>query len=262
MGIYLDAAFLSAGTFVFFFYLLSFSQKDVRLIAIVSALSAFCVGVLSNKFLKKTKLMKSRKRRTMQDRKLKALVYSDETQALNAVYGLLSKKYRLHDERICEGRLYFKEGIRDTRYALTVVRKFKSSPDDLLPVWRDIRKNRSADKILFAIPAKCDPDIRILPLKLTSPDVQILDKTQLKKLLRKYDADLPLESKEKKMNLSARLRIFLNRKRALRYFAYALLLYFNYILFGKALYLIFASMLLSASVFSFFSDRRYEFLSD
>ncbi len=262
MGRYLDVAVSSSAAFFVLFMLLSFTEKDMRLVYVLSAVAAFCVGVLINKVLKKTKLMKKRKRRSLSDKKVKALIYADESDALKGVYGVLSKRYRLHDERADNGCLLFREGAKDIGYALIVVRKFKASPDDLLSAWREIRKRKSADKIVFAIPGKSDPDVKLMPIRLTSPDVQIVDRIRLKKLVRKYDLEIPAQTNEKRMRFSVRIRAFINRKRALRYIACALLLTINYILFGQILYLIFASVLAFASVFSLLSQREYEFLSD
>lgn len=262
MGRYLDVAFFSSSAFLILFVLLSFTERDIKEISIISAVTAFCVGVIANAILKRTKLIKKRRNRSHADKKVKALIYADESDALKAVFGVLSKKYRLHDERKDAGRLYFRDGAKEIRYALVVIRKFKASPDDLLSVWREIRKKNSADKIVFAIPGKSDPDVKLMPIRLISPDVQILDKARLKKLVKKYDLELPETVKLSRIKLSVRIRAFINRKRALRYIACALLLLFNYLFFGKILYLIFASVLAFASVFSLVSQNEYEFLSD
>lgn len=262
MGRYFDVAFFSLSSFMVFFLLLSFTERDIRIISTISALSAFCVGVIVNMLIKKTKLFKNRRRRSLTDKKVKSLIYADESDALVAVFTLLSKKYHLHDERKDGGYLIFREGTKEIRYALIVIRKFKASPDDLLSIWREIRKKKVADKIVFSIPGKSDPDIKLMSVRLTCPDVQILDKVRLKKLIRKYDLEIPYVTQGKRARFSVRIRAFINRKRALRYIACALLLGINYIFFGKILYLIFASVLAFASVFSLMSQNEYEFLSD
>lgn len=262
MGKYLDTAFSSLITFYVLFFLLSFTGKDVRLICLISALSAFCMAVIVNAILKRTKKIDLKRKRKLSDKKVKSLIYLDERDALNSIYQLLSKKYRLHDEIFDSGALLFREGSRETRWALIVIRKFKASPDDILSVWREIRKKSFADKILFVIPGKSDADVKLMPIKLMSPDVQILDKAGLKKLVRKYDLDIPESFNKKTQGFSLRIKSVINRKRALRYIGCALLLLINYIFFGQILYLIFAFVLSFASVFSLLSQTQYEFLSD
>ncbi len=262
MGRYLDVAFVSSGAFLVLFVILSFTGKDARIIGLLSAISAFCIGVLINAFIKKAKKRQARKKRSMSQKKVKALIYADEKDALNAVYGLLTKKYRLHSERLDAGCLLFNEGAKEIRYALVVLRKYKISPDDLLAVWREIRRKHLADKILFAVPGKSDPDVKLMPIKLTNPDVQILEKSRLIKLARKHDLEISVPQAEKRVRFLYRIKSFINRKRALRYIACALLLTLNYIFFGKMLYLIFASVLAFAAVFSLISQSQYEFLSD
>lgn len=262
MGRYLDAVFSSCAVFLVLFFLLSFTEKDIRIITVVSAVSAFCTGVLVNALCKKAAFLKKRRKRSLADQKVKNLIYSDESDALKGVYGILSRKYRLHDERTDAGYLYFREGAKEIRYALIVLRKFKVSPDDLLSAWRDIRKRKTADRIVFVIPGKSDPDVKLMPVRLLSPDVQILDRMKLKKLVRKYDLEIPMNKAARREHFSVRIKAFINRKRALRYIACALLLTINYILFGQILYLIFAFVLAFVSAFSLLSKGDCEFLSD
>ena len=60
------------------------------------------------------------------------------------------------------------------------------------------------------------------------------------------------------MNPIRRLKVYVNRKRALRYIAYALLLGINYVLFGHMLYLVFSSVLAFIAAFSMLSGNSYE----
>ncbi|MBR3928728.1 MAG: hypothetical protein IKJ65_06990 [Clostridia bacterium] len=262
MGKYLDTFSFSLSSFLIMFTLLSFTEKDIRLIGVLSAVTAFLVGVIVHWVLKRTPILKFRRRRNESEKKIKALIYMDENDALNSVYGLLSQKYRLKDSILNAGCMLFKEGEHETRYALVVIRKFKVSPDDILSKWREIKKNMSLEKIVFAIPGKSDPDVKLMPIKLASPDVMILDKIRLKKLLRKYDFEITTHALRKRIKFKQRVKAFISRKRAVRYIAYALLLTVNYILFGSILYLIFASLLGFAGVFSFLSENESEFLSD
>lgn len=260
MGKYFDTAFLSVASFIVMFTLLSFTEKDMRLVGVMSALAAFCVSVLFNAVLKKTGQQKTKRRKNSASKKVKALIYAEENAAINAVYMLLKKKYRLHSEFADNGYLMFKENVKETVYALCVIRKYKVSQDDVLSVWRDLKRKGTAKKILIVIPGKADADVKAMPLKLKVPEIQILDKLQLKRLIKKYDMEIALDTNEKPDRPGARLFLFINRKRALRYIGCALLLAWYYLMFGQILNLVFASILAFVSIFSLLSDNTYESL--
>lgn len=262
MGRYIDSLFLASATFSVMFTVLSFTGKDFRLVGLVAAISAFCAGIITNKLAGKTRKLRLKRRRKIAEKKAKALIYADEKSALSAIFRMLLKKYRLHSETFDQGCVIFKEGEKEIRYALIVFRKFKVSADDLLSAWREIRKKQMADKIIFAIPGKSDPDVKLMPVRLMNPDCQLIDKNRIRKLIRKYDIDVPQADLPKRASFTVRIKAYINRKRALRYLSCALLLAGNYIVFGRILYLVFASALAFVCIFSLFSANRYEFLSD
>ncbi len=254
MGKRMDTAVFLSVFFVAVFVLLLFSGKDVRIIAVLSAVSALCMGVIAKSIHRKTKSICLRKKRNTASKQAKRLIYKENMDALNEIMSLLNEKYNIHSKSIEGGRMYFKEGTLEDVYELFIIRKFKASPDDILSVWREEKKVKPIKGILFVIPGKMDTDVKLMRYRIDSPNIRILDSSTLKTLYRKYGTFPNTATLERRVNPIGFFKSALNRKRALRYLAYALLLIGYYLISGNLLYLLIGAFLAFICLFSFFSN--------
>ena len=254
MGKRMDMAALLAMVFIAMFALLLFTGRDVRIIAVLSAVSALCAGVVGKSIHKKAKANVFRRKRNLASKWTKGLIYKENKDALYEASELLAKKYSIHSIVLEGGHMYFKEGMSEDEYELFIIRKYKSSPDDILSVWRETKKGKPVKGILFLIPGKMDQDIKLLRYKIDQPGILILDSNALKTLYRKYGQIEQTAFKEKSVRPIHFLKSAVNKKRAFRYFAYALLLTGYYLLSGNWLYLSIGALLTFMSLFSFFSN--------
>ena len=262
MGKVLDIAFVSAASFLGMFILLLFTDKDIRIIALLSAISSFCTAVLINFFIEKRRTKRRLVKRKNAKANIKSLIYRDLEDALEKVYTLLSNQYRLDNKRLDSDFIFFNEGSSKCMYALFVFRKYKVSMDDIVSVWRRVRKDTSVKKIIIAVPGKMDSETVLLSMRMTKPEIRFIDKKALVRLAKKHDMKTDSSASQKRIRFSQRLKIYINRKRTIRYSAYALLLLVYYLSVGRILYLIFSAFLAFLSVFSLLSKNEYESLFD
>lgn len=256
MGKKMDSAAFLIGSFLLMFVLLLFSGKDVRVVSVLSGVSAVCLFVIFKDIHKRVRTRFFKRKRKNTSKQVKALIYKENMDALNEVMSLLKKRYNLHSITNEGGRVYFKEGANEDFLEACIIRKYKASPDDILSLWREAKKVKPIRGILFLIPGKMDRDGKLLKYKIDQPRILILDSSALKTLYRKYGEIKNEKSYEKHASPIHFLKSAVNRKRALRYFAYALLLIVYYLIFGNVLYLAIGAFLTFVCLFSFFSNAN------
>ena len=256
MGKRLDIVASFGIFFMLMFGMLLFTGKDVRIISVLAAICALCLSVIIKSIQKKAKVFSFRRRRNSASRRVKALIYKENKEALNEVIAILKKKYPIHSVSMEGGRMYFKEDALEEQLEICIIRKYKASPDDILAFWREARKIRPVRGILFLIPGKTDSDVKLLRYKIDQPKILILDSSALKMLYRKHGQPEQIEFKEKRIWPIHFIKSAINRKRALRYLAYALLLTVYYLLSGNLLYLFIGAFLIFICLFSFFSNTN------
>ena len=255
MGKRMDTAAFLIFFFLIMFLCLLFTGKDARLLAVLSALSAICALVVVRSIQRKMKPRVLRKKRIVASKRVKGLIYKDNMDALNEVMLLIKQKYNIHSIMQEGGRMYFKEGASEDQYEICIIRKYKASPDDILSFWREAKKIKPIKGIVFLIPGKMDADVKLMRYKIDRPSVMTLDSAALKTLYRKYGAFEEAETGNvKRMRPIAFIKGAVNRKRALRYLAYALLLAGYYLISGNEIHIAIGAFLFFISLFSFFSN--------
>lgn len=260
MGKYLDTAFFSSFGFFVMFILLSFTDKDIRIVGLVSALISVSLGVIVFYLLERYRKRKTKRKKSEAVRFVKSLIYKDQKEANESAFEILKDRYNLLKTEAYTTLCTFKEGIGEEVNGLYVIRKFKASPDDILTVWREEKKKGMVSNILFIVPGKADPDIRGMSCKLSSPGVRIAEKSFIKSMYRKYGKKEEYKSTEKKFSPFKTIRMYINKKRAFRYLLYALLLVVYYLLTGSLIYFLMGGALMMISCAGFTSEVNGETL--
>jgi len=180
------------------------------------------------------------------------MLYDDAREAHNKVYRCLVKKYPVTDECFEGEYLTFRHGKNKDKVILTVVQKLKSSPDDILALWRKFGKSSGAKSMVCAVPGRSDNDVKVQAMRLTSPDVVILDRMRLVRLARKYIRPEAPAKAEKRLRPMQALKGFLSKRRSFRYVLYTFLFTFNYLLTGVRFNLLFSFLFAFLSTYSMF----------
>ena len=258
MGKYLDMAFGASLMFLVMFIALSFTGRDIRLIGAVSAAASISLSVLIGAFIDRSRKRARINKRSKAAQFTKGLIYLENRNANERVFDLIKDKYALKKQREEDGCLLFKEGENESIRALSVIRKYKCSPDDILSLWREIRRKGYIASVLFAVPGKMDSEVKALMYKLSSPGIRILEKSEIRLLFRKYGAIEEDMKAEKPVHPIKTIKAYINKKRAFRYLLYALLLIVYYVFTGLKSYFVFGGVLLLFSCLSLFSQSKTE----
>lgn len=246
MGRKMDIAFTSSLVFLVMFILLSMTDKDIRLIGVMAALSGVCAGIVVSRITKRK--MGYREKRKSARRFSKSLIYMEADEALKRMFEILKDRYHLKEYGFSDECLLFTEEADEEMCALVVIRKFKSAPDDFLNHWRKIRKTTNAKKIVFAVCGKLDSDARSLTLKLKDPKIRLLDASDIRLIYLKSGKKQAQEAPGARVSPLYALRMYISKKRAVRCMLYALLMIFYYLLTGFYAYIVVGGVMMLISI--------------
>lgn len=243
----MDSVFAGALTFMVVLFALSVTGRDSRVCAAIALIAAYCACVIARGFMNKRPRL--RKRRLLADKRVKALIYLDSLKAHEEVFKLLSARYPISDASFESGHIRFTH-MHSEQSILCVIQKLRVSPDDLLTAWRAHGQGGSARAIVVCIPGRSEQDVRVAALRLSKPNVVVIDKRQLRAMTRKHGKLEAPEARARGVRPMEVLHSFVTRRRAWRYLLYACLLNAYYLITGKALYLAFSLALVCVTALS------------
>jgi len=249
-------AFSVIGLILFAVFFLK-TGKNAFLLILLSIVSAVSFSVIAMKCFSFGKQFAFRRRKQQAEREVKALLYADTKSALETVFSLLEKRYPVSSSVFLNGYMTFLHDGTET-CALMVIQKFRTGPDDILSAWRNVMKDSFFKALVIAIPGKSEQDVLIASAKMTNPEVVIITRAHLKKLFSKYAKAEAPETRTHRMHPIQALRVYITRRRALRYLLYSFLLIVYYSLSGKIGYLAFGLILFCISVMSFRKPKEPE----
>lgn len=245
----LDDAFFASLTFLLFFVTLSYTGRDVRAVALVSLLAAVSVLPLVGFFRRCRPGARLFRKKTFAASYVKGMLFDDSLRAHEKAFCALRQKYEIEKCGYESGRLLIACGRERERSMLCVLQKLRATSDDIVAIWRAYGKRSGIRAMVIAVPGKCEKDVILQALRLTEPEVILIDRFALRALSRKISTKEAPEAKKKPFHPLKALKSILRTRRASACLIPAILFLLYYLLTGAIAYLLFSSALCGLSVY-------------